>query len=145
SAHLAMIDTLMMAYTVEMISVEKANEHLKDIMEQEQKLKEQHGAETPGGQKARYRKEQTLLKQLPCVPLVENLLKDGRDGCALAALIHFYCPEIVRLEDICLKETMSLADSLYNLQLIQEFCQEYLNQCCHFALEDMLYAASSVK
>ncbi|KAK2086215.1 Calmodulin-regulated spectrin-associated protein 2 [Saguinus oedipus] len=40
---------------------------------------------------------------------------------------------------------MSLADSLYNLQLIQEFCQEYLNQCCHFTLEDMLYAASSIK
>ncbi|NXU63696.1 CAMP2 protein, partial [Horornis vulcanius] len=45
--------------------------------------------------------------------------------------------------DICLKDTMSLADSLYNLQLIQEF--EYLNQCCHFSLEDMLYAASSIK
>ncbi|XP_075792789.1 calmodulin-regulated spectrin-associated protein 2 isoform X3 [Pelodiscus sinensis] len=187
SAHLAMVDTLMMAYTAEMVSVEKViacvqqysaffqatelpydiedavmywinkiNEHLKDIMEQEQKLKEHHGIETPGGQKsptkwfwklvpARYRKEQTLLKQLPCIPLVENLLKDGTDGCALAALIHFYCPEIVKLEDICLKETMSLADSLYNLQLIQEFCQEYLNQCCHFNLEDMLYAASSVK
>ena len=86
-----------------------------------------------------------MLKQLPCIPLVENLLKDGTDGCALAALIHFYCPDIVKLEDICLKETMSLADSLYNLQLIQEFCQEYLNQCCHFSLEDMLYAASSVK
>ncbi|XP_067394413.1 calmodulin-regulated spectrin-associated protein 2 isoform X4 [Emydura macquarii macquarii] len=176
SAHLAMIDTLMMAYTVEMVSIEKViacaqqysaffqatdlpydiedavmywinkvNEHLKDIMEQEQKLKEHHGVETPGGQKARYRKEQTLFKQLPCIPLVENLLKDGTDGCALAALIHFYCPDIVKLEDICLKETMSLADSLYNLQLIQEFCQEYLNQCCHFTLEDMLYAASSVK
>lgn len=176
SAHLAMIDTLMMAYTVEMVSVEKVaacaqqysaffqatdlpydiedavmywinkvNEHLKDIMEQEQKLKDHHAVETPGGQKARYRKEQTLLKQLPCIPLVENLLKDGSDGCALAALIHFYCPGVVRLEDICLKETMSLADSLYNLQLIQEFCQEYLNQCCHFTLEDMLYAASSIK
>ncbi|XP_061489906.1 calmodulin-regulated spectrin-associated protein 2 isoform X2 [Rhineura floridana] len=176
SAHLAMIDTLMMAYTVEMISVEKViacvqqyssffqatdlpydiedavmfwinkvNEHLKDIMEQEQKLKEQNSVETPGGQKARYRKEQTLLRQLPCIPLVENLLKDGTDGCALAALIHFYCPDIVRLEDICLKETMSLADSLYNLQLIQEFCQEYLNRCCHFTLEDMLYAAASIK
>nr|XP_060500036.1 calmodulin-regulated spectrin-associated protein 2 isoform X2 [Panthera onca] len=125
-------------------------------MEQEQKLKEHHTVEAPGGQKspskwfwklvpARYRKEQTLLKQLPCIPLVENLLKDGTDGCALAALIHFYCPGVVRLEDICLKETMSLADSLYNLQLIQEFCQEYLNQCCHFTLEDMLYAASSIK
>ncbi|EHH22059.1 calmodulin-regulated spectrin-associated protein 2 isoform X1 [Papio anubis] len=187
SAHLAMIDTLMMAYTVEMVSIEKViacaqqysaffqatdlpydiedavmywinkvNEHLKDIMEQEQKLKEHHTVEAPGGQKspskwfwklvpARYRKEQTLLKQLPCIPLVENLLKDGTDGCALAALIHFYCPDVVRLEDICLKETMSLADSLYNLQLIQEFCQEYLNQCCHFTLEDMLYAASSIK
>ncbi|XP_060220356.1 calmodulin-regulated spectrin-associated protein 2 isoform X5 [Meriones unguiculatus] len=187
SAHLAMIDTLMMAYTVEMVSVEKViacaqqystffqatdlpydiedavmywinkvNEHLKDIMEQEQKSKEHHTAEAPGGQKspskwfwklvpARYRKEQTLLKQLPCIPLVENLLKDGTDGCALAALIHFYCPGVVRLEDICLKETMSLADSLYNLQLIQEFCQEYLNHCCHFSLEDMLYAASSIK
>lgn len=176
SAHLAMIDTLMMAYTVEMVSVEKVaacaqqysaffqatdlpydiedavmywinkvNEHLKDIMEQEQKLKDHHAVEAPGGQKARYRKEQTLLKQLPCIPLVENLLKDGSDGCALAALIHFYCPGVVRLEDICLKETMSLADSLYNLQLIQEFCQEYLNQCCHFTLEDMLYAASSIK
>ncbi|KAM6327092.1 calmodulin-regulated spectrin-associated protein 2 isoform 6-T6 [Podargus strigoides] len=176
SAHLAMIDTLMMAYTVEMVSVEKViactqqyssffqatdlpydiedavmywinkvNEHLKDIMEHEQKLKEHHSAESAGGQKARYRKEQTLLKQLPCIPLVENLLKDGTDGCALAALIHFYCPDIVKLEDICLKETMSLADSLYNLQLIQEFCQEYLNQCCHFSLEDMLYAASSIK
>eukprot|EP00069_Balaena_mysticetus_P010671 bmy_20762T0 len=123
----------------------KVNEHLKDIMEQEQKLKDHHTVEASGGQKARYRKEQTLLKQLPCIPLVENLLKDGSDGCALAALIHFYCPGVVRLEDICLKETMSLADSLYNLQLIQEFCQEYLNQCCHFTLEDMLYAASSIK
>ncbi|KAL1775305.1 calmodulin-regulated spectrin-associated protein 2 isoform X2 [Sigmodon hispidus] len=132
SAHLAMIDTLMMAYTVEMISIEKViacaqqysaffqatdlpydiedavmywinkvNEHLKDIMEQEQKSKEHHTAEAPGGQKA------------------QNLLKD--------------------------EETMSLADSLYNLQLIQEFCQEYLNHCCHFSLEDMLYAASSIK
>nr|XP_033772746.1 calmodulin-regulated spectrin-associated protein 2 isoform X1 [Geotrypetes seraphini] len=176
SAHLAMIDTLMMAYTVEMISIEKVlactqqyspifqatelpydiedaimywinkvNGHLKEIIEQEQKLKEQHDLTPPGSQKARYRKEQTLLRQLPCIPLVENLLKDGTDGCALAALIHFYCPEIVKMEDICLKETMSLADSLYNLQLIQEFSQEYLNSCCHFTLEDMLYASSSIK
>ncbi|XP_036926371.1 calmodulin-regulated spectrin-associated protein 2 isoform X2 [Sturnira hondurensis] len=176
SAHLAMVDALMMAYTVEMVSVEKVvacaqrysaffqatdlpydiedavtywmnkvNEHLKDIIEQEQKLKEHHPVEAPGGQKARYRKEQALLKQPPCIPLVENLLKDGADGCALAALIHFYCPGVVRLEDVCLKETMSLADSLYNLQLVQQFCHEHLARCCHFALEDMLYAAASIK
>lgn len=61
--------------------------------------------------------------------------------CVLAKLTLSLFPS----EDICLKETMSLADSLYNLQLIQEFCREYLNQCCHFTLEDMLYAASSIK
>ncbi|XP_066547719.1 calmodulin-regulated spectrin-associated protein 2a isoform X3 [Amia ocellicauda] len=176
SAHLAMIDTLMMAYTVEMVSVEKVvkcvqkyspfypdvdmpydtedavtswinkvNEHLKDIIIQEQKIREAQCSEPSGGPRARYRKEQAMPRQIPCIPPVDNLLKDSTDGCALAALIHFYCPDIVKLEDICLKETMSLADSLYNLQLIQEFCQENLNRCCHFTLEDMLYASSSIK
>ncbi|XP_053325751.1 calmodulin-regulated spectrin-associated protein 2 [Spea bombifrons] len=187
SAHLAMIDTLMMAYTVEMVSIEKViacvhkylpffqaadmpydiedavmywinkvNGHLKSILEHEQRMKEQQNVEPNTVQKssskwfwklvpARYRKEPNLYKHLPCIPLVENLLKDGTDGCALSALIHFYCPDVIRLEDICFKESMSLADSLYNLQLIQDFCQEYLNGCCHFTLEDMLYASSSVK
>ncbi|KAG8556100.1 hypothetical protein GDO81_017922 [Engystomops pustulosus] len=176
SAHLAMIDTLMMAYTVEMVSIEKViacvhkyspffqtadlpydiedavmywinkvNRHLKGILEQEQRVKEQQNVDPNTTQKARYRKDQNLYKQLPCIPLMENILKDGTDGCALATLIHFYCPEVIRLEDICFKESMSLADSLYNLQLIQEFCQEYLNGCCHFSLEDMLYASSSIK
>ncbi|XP_078417823.1 calmodulin-regulated spectrin-associated protein 2a isoform X2 [Cetorhinus maximus] len=176
TSHLAMIDTLMMAYTVEMISIgkvvscvqqftnffpatelpydiedaivcwiNKVNEHLKEIVSQEQKQRQPQGPETPGNQRARYRKDQTLPKQLPCISAVENLLKDTTDGCALAALIHFYCPDIIRMEDICLKETMSLADGLYNLQLIQDFCEGYLNQCCHFLLEDMLYASSSIK
>ncbi|KAM9326299.1 calmodulin-regulated spectrin-associated protein 2 [Gastrophryne carolinensis] len=187
SAHLAMIDTLMMAYTVEMVSIEKViacvhkyspffqtadlpydiedavmywinkvNGHLKGILEKEQRVTEQQNVELNTTQKssskwfwklvpARYRKEQSLYKQLPCIPLMENLLKDGTDGCAVAALIHFYCPDVIRLEDICFKESMSLADSLYNLQLIQEFCQKYLNGCCHFSLEDMLYASSAVK
>ncbi|XP_036376704.1 calmodulin-regulated spectrin-associated protein 2a isoform X3 [Megalops cyprinoides] len=187
SAHLAMIDTLMMAYTVEMVSVEKVvscvqqyssfypdgdvpydtedavatwinkvNEYLKDIIIQEQRMRETQCTEPSEGSRsptkwywklvpARYRKEQALPKQVPWIPPVDNLLKDSTDGSALAALLHFYCPDIVKLEDICLKETMSLADSLYNLQLIQEFCQENLNRCCHFTLEDMLYASSSIK
>ncbi|KAM9385507.1 calmodulin-regulated spectrin-associated protein 2a isoform 1-T1 [Pholidichthys leucotaenia] len=40
---------------------------------------------------------------------------------------------------------MSLADRLYNLQLIQDFCKDNLNSCCHFSLEDMLYASSAIK
>ncbi|XP_061094203.1 calmodulin-regulated spectrin-associated protein 2a isoform X3 [Conger conger] len=187
SAHLAIIDTLMMAYTVETVSVErvvscvqqypcfepdsdvpydtedavmtwmnKVNEYLKDIIIQEQKMRDTQCAEPQEAPRsptkwywklvpARYRKEQALPRQVPWIPPVDNLLKDSTDGSALAALLHFYCPNAIKLEDICLKETMSLADSLYNLQLIQEFCQENLNRCCHFTLEDMLYASSSLK
>ncbi|XP_071198495.1 calmodulin-regulated spectrin-associated protein 2-like isoform X1 [Salvelinus alpinus] len=177
SAHLAMMDTLMMAYTVETVSVEKVvacvlqysshhdedadtpydtedavtswinkvNEYLKDIIGQERRRKRQ-SAEPVGRPGTLYRKEQqTVAQQVPWIPPVDNLLKDTTDGCALAALLHFYCPQLVRLEDICLKERMSLADSLYNLQLVQDFCQEHLSRCCHFSLEDMVYASSSLK
>ncbi|KAK5613889.1 hypothetical protein CRENBAI_014654 [Crenichthys baileyi] len=182
SSHLALIDTLMMAYTVEMVSVErvmscinkyssaeplhndgliqglpydtedaittwinKVNERLRDILIEEQKLREASLQESNATtHKARYRREHAQ-KNVPSLPLVENLLKDNTDGSALAALLHFYCPQAVRLEDICLKETMSLADSLYNLQLVQEFCKNNLNHCCHFSLEDMLYTHASIK
>ncbi|XP_076600537.1 calmodulin-regulated spectrin-associated protein 2 isoform X2 [Chaetodon auriga] len=183
SSHLALIDTLMMAYTVEMVSVErvmscinryssakpshsdrhiqelpydtedaiitwinKVNEHLRDILVDEQKLREASFQESNATtQKARYRKEHAQQRNAPSLPLVENLLKDNTDGCALTTLLHFYCSQAIRLEDICLKETMSLADSLYNLQLVQEFCRNNLNHCCHFSLEDMLYAHASIK
>lgn len=49
---------------------------------------------------ARYRREHAQ-KNIPSLPLVENLLKDNTDGCALAALLHFYCPQAVRLEGGC--------------------------------------------
>ncbi|KAM4629241.1 calmodulin-regulated spectrin-associated protein 2a [Polymixia lowei] len=186
SAHLAMVDSLMMAYTVEMVSVEKVmacvgqyyphdpevetpydtedavttwinkvNEYLKDIICQEQR-KQPQSSEPAGSPRsptkwymklvpARYRKEQASTQPSPWIPPVDNLLKDSTDGSALAALLHFYCPQVLPLDDVCLKEKMSLVDSLYNLQLIQDFCKENLNNCCHFSLEDMLYASSTMK
>uniref|UniRef100_A0A3P9MIJ4 Calmodulin regulated spectrin associated protein family member 2 n=1 Tax=Oryzias latipes TaxID=8090 RepID=A0A3P9MIJ4_ORYLA len=175
SAHLAMIDTLMMAYTVETASVEKVtacirqyssynpevdspddtedavtswintvNECLKEVVAHEQK-KETQSSESAGSPRARYRKEQASTQHTLWIPPVDNLLKDTTDGSALAALIHFYCPQVLPLQDICLKENMSLADRLYNLQLIQDFCKDNLNSCCHFSLEDMLYASSTIK
>uniref|UniRef100_A0A3B3XMW5 CKK domain-containing protein n=1 Tax=Poecilia mexicana TaxID=48701 RepID=A0A3B3XMW5_9TELE len=174
-AHLAMIDTLMMAYTVETVNVEKVmacthqyssgdseeerpydtedavttwinkvNEYLKDVA-QEQKKKETLSAEQTGSPRARYRKEQASTQLAPWIPPVDNLLKDSTDGSALGALLHFYCPQLLPLDDVCLKENMSLADRLYNLQLIQDFCKDNLNSCCHFSLEDMLYASSTIK
>lgn len=47
--------------------------------------------------------------------------------------------------DICLKEVTSIADSLYNIQLLREFSNEYLNKCFYLTLEDMLYAPLVLK
>ncbi|XP_032381616.1 calmodulin-regulated spectrin-associated protein 2a isoform X2 [Etheostoma spectabile] len=187
SAHLAMIDTLMMAYTVETVSVEKVmacirqyssydpevetpydtedavttwinkvNEYLKDIVAQEQRMRETQSTDSAGSPRsptkwymklvpARYRKEPASTQPVPWIPPVDNLLKDSTDGSALGTLLHFYCPQLLSLDDVCLKENMTLADRLYNLQLIQDFCKDNLNSCCHFSLEDMLYASSTIK
>lgn len=53
--------------------------------------------------------------------------------------IMFMCYSLL-LPDVCLKDTMSVADSLYNLQLIKEFCESSLQSCCPLAVEDLLYA-----
>ncbi|XP_042251571.1 calmodulin-regulated spectrin-associated protein 1-B-like isoform X2 [Thunnus maccoyii] len=170
SSHIHLIDALMMAYTVEMISIEKVvssvkrfsnfsaskelpfdledamvfwinkvNMKMREISEKEMKMK-QHLLESPSHQKVRYRRDHLSGRTLQHFPLLDDLLKDISDGSALLALIHFYCPELIRLEDICLKEVPSIADSMYNLQLLKEFSNEYLNKCFYMKPEDMLYS-----
>ncbi|KAJ8286573.1 hypothetical protein GJAV_G00040720 [Gymnothorax javanicus] len=175
SAHMPMIDALMMAYTVEMISIEKVvasvkrfstfsaskelpfdledamvfwinkvNLKMREIAEKELKLK-QHLLESPSHQKVRYRRDHLSGRQLPFFPLLEDLMKDVCDGAALLAVVHYYCPELMKLEDICLKEVTSIADSLYNIQLLKEFANEYLNKSFYLTTEDMLYAPLVLK
>ncbi|XP_069465653.1 calmodulin-regulated spectrin-associated protein 1 isoform X2 [Ambystoma mexicanum] len=186
SAHMSMIDALMMAYTVEMISIEKVvasvkrfstfsaskelpydledamvfwinkvNLKMREITDKELRLKQQL-LESPGHQKSpskwywklvpvRYRRDHPSSRQLPYFPLLDDLMKDTSDGAALLAAIHYYCPEHMKLDDICLKEVTSIADSLYNIQLLREFSNEYLNKCFYLTLEDMLYSPMVLK
>lgn len=117
----------------------------------------------------RYRKDRMQSKLKPCFPVV-NEVKDLSNGCAIAAVIHHYCPGLLRLEgttsqvysftlclnkqstdvssltvDVCMKDSMSTADSLYNLQLIREFCDSCLKNCCPLVLEDLLYSPPELK
>ncbi|KAK2817359.1 hypothetical protein Q5P01_025550 [Channa striata] len=87
----------------------------------------------------RYRKDKVQSKLTPTFPLV-SAVKDLSNGCAIAAVLHYYCADWLPLEDVCLKDTMSVADSLYNLQLIKEFCDSSLQSCCPLTVEDLLYA-----
>nr|XP_051686948.1 calmodulin-regulated spectrin-associated protein 1 isoform X4 [Oryctolagus cuniculus] len=148
SAHMAMVDALMMAYTVEMISIEKVvasvkrfstfsaskelpydledamvfwinkvNLKMREIAEKDAKLKQQ-SLESPAHQKpglahallhcmlepvdfarvVRYRREHPSARQSPYFPWVEDLMRDSSDGAALLAVIHYYCPEQVKLD-----------------------------------------------
>ncbi|XP_012723447.2 calmodulin-regulated spectrin-associated protein 1a isoform X2 [Fundulus heteroclitus] len=186
SAHIHLIDALMMAYTAEMISVEKVvscvkrfsnvsaskelpydledamilwinkvNIKMRELTEKECKLK-QHLMESPGHHKSpskwywklvpvRYRRDHLSGRTLQHFPLLEDISKDVSDGTALLAVIHFYCPELIRLEDICLKEVPSITDSFYNIQLLKEFSNEYLNQCFYLNPEDLLYSPPVLK
>ncbi|KAI7812795.1 calmodulin-regulated spectrin-associated protein 1-B isoform X1 [Triplophysa rosa] len=186
SSHIPMIDALMMAYTVEMISIEKVvscvkrfstfsaskelpfdledamvfwinkvNLKMREITEKEHKSK-QHLLESPSHQKSpskwywklvpvRYRRDHASGRQLPYFPLLEDLIRDVCDGAALLTIVHYYCPDLMKLDDICLKEVTSIADSLYNIQLLKEFAIEYLNKCFYLTLEDMLYAPPVLK
>ncbi|XP_026177094.1 calmodulin-regulated spectrin-associated protein 1-B isoform X3 [Mastacembelus armatus] len=186
SAHIPMIDALMMAYTVEMISIEKVvasvkrfstfsaskelpfdledamvfwinkvNTKMREIMERDHKVKH-HPLESPSHQKSpskwywklvpvRYRREHASGRQLPSFPVLEDLMRDVCDGAALLAVVHYYCPDIMKLEDICLKEVLSIADSLYNIQLLREFASEYLNKSFYLTTEDMLYSPLVLK
>ncbi|XP_037680381.1 calmodulin-regulated spectrin-associated protein 3 isoform X2 [Choloepus didactylus] len=92
----------------------------------------------------RYRKDRAVARRAPCFPTVTGL-QDLASGAALAATIHCFCPQLLRLEEVCLKDPMSVADSLYNLQLVQDFCASHLPRGCPLSLEDLLYVPPPLK
>ncbi|XP_070703407.1 calmodulin-regulated spectrin-associated protein 3 isoform X1 [Pempheris klunzingeri] len=169
SAHLAVIDALMSVGAMETVTAVKTcgsaellggassweaallywvnglNQKLRECTEVSQNDTSQAITEPqPVQPSLRYRKDKVQSKQKPIFPVV-NEVKDLSSGCALAAVIHYYCPGLLRLEDVCMKESMSVADSLYNLQFIHEFCDSCLKSCCHLALEDMLYTPQELQ
>ncbi|XP_074553513.1 calmodulin-regulated spectrin-associated protein 3 isoform X2 [Halichoeres trimaculatus] len=169
SSHLAMIDALMAVGAMETVTAVKScgstqllggasswedallnwvnglNQKLSESTEAAQNDTSQAVTEPqPVQPSLRYRKDKTQSKQKPSFPVV-NEVKDLSSGCAIAAVIHYYCPGLLRLEDVCMKETLSVADSLYNLQFIREFCDSCLRSCCHLALEDFLYAPQELQ
>lgn len=45
----------------------------------------------------RYRKDKVQSKLTPTFPLV-SAVKDLSNGCAIAAVLHYYCPSLLPLE-----------------------------------------------
>ncbi|XP_006868915.1 PREDICTED: calmodulin-regulated spectrin-associated protein 3 isoform X2 [Chrysochloris asiatica] len=166
SAHLAVIDALMVAFAFEwtktltgslalsglehklLIWVDSTVRRLQEKTEQEAVQRASPAAPTDGvapvQPSIRYRKDRAVARRAPCFPTVTGL-QDLASGAALAATIHCYCPQLLRLEEVCLKDPMSVADSLYNLQLVQDFCASRLPRGCPLSLEDLLYVPPPLK
>ncbi|XP_034715672.1 calmodulin-regulated spectrin-associated protein 3-like isoform X2 [Etheostoma cragini] len=132
--------------------VNRLNQKLREITEEDEPTKSQTCTDLQTAQDScqsnrwywklvpiRYRKDKVQSKLTPTFPLV-SAVKDLSNGCAIAAVLHYYCSNLLPLEDVCLKDTMSVTDSLYNLQLIKDFCESSLQSCCPLAVEDLLYA-----
>lgn len=76
-----------------------------------------------------------------------RFLSSQRDisSCQLIELHPHLTCSLPVWSDICLKEVPSIADSLYNIQLLREFASEYLNKSCYLTMEDMLYSPLVLK
>ncbi|XP_056647194.1 patronin isoform X17 [Diorhabda sublineata] len=73
-------------------------------------------------------------------------LKDLCDGVGLAALIAYYCPDELNWTDIRISHVPSVQDSIYNLQLVQDFCCRCLSASIfHLMPEDVTYMRESMK
>ncbi|TRY86175.1 hypothetical protein DNTS_030221, partial [Danionella cerebrum] len=168
-AHLTLIDWLMTLITMETISgvkmakeadqfssksrwensllfwINKVSQALRDSVSLEETVKSKPCTDLqPLQPTIRYRKDKVQSRASAVFPVVSGV-KDLSNGCAIAATIHFYCPHILPLEEVCLKETMSVSDSLYNLQLIRDFCENHLRSSCPLQLEDLLYAPPTLQ
>lgn len=75
----------------------------------------------------------------PDLPPIKEL-KDLVDGIALAALISYYCPDELLWTDLRYSYVSNVQDSLYNLSLVQDFCNRCLPASIfHIQPEDVTY------
>lgn len=65
----------------------------------------------------RYRREPLSARQCPYFPWVEDLMRDGSDGAALLAVIHYYCPEQMKLDGECSEARVRIPAAPVPLQL----------------------------
>ncbi|XP_070534908.1 LOW QUALITY PROTEIN: calmodulin-regulated spectrin-associated protein 2-like [Ptychodera flava] len=170
-AHLALIECIMMAYISEVITVERVAHCVRRFanfnasselpnnaedailfwlnkvcttvryrLEREQKLQQQQLLQLPVAQAQRI-----VPKVVPAISAMQDLMKDLGDGCSLAVVLHFYSPQLLRIEDIAIHENMSFADSIFNLQVVKSFCSTYMSGVFNLVYEDFLYSPVSLK
>lgn len=46
----------------------------------------------------RYRREHASGRNFPYFPQLEDLMRDVSDGASLMTVVHYYCPDLIKLD-----------------------------------------------
>ncbi|XP_067666181.1 calmodulin-regulated spectrin-associated protein 1-like isoform X2 [Haliotis asinina] len=170
-AHVSLMTSLMVAYACEQVTVERVVQAVRRLttfnasselpsgpedtvmfwinkvcsVAQSRDPKSQHVLQGETNQRVRI-VSRTPVGEPTQAPVIHNLMADLSDGCSLAVLLSFYCPNQLSYSDICLKENLGIADSLYNLRLVKTFCEHNMPAGCFpFTYEDLLYTPHTLR
>uniref|UniRef100_A0A8C4NGA3 Patronin n=2 Tax=Eptatretus burgeri TaxID=7764 RepID=A0A8C4NGA3_EPTBU len=153
-SHMAMLDSLMLACSVERMSVEQAvaaTRRISPLTPGRDLPYDLEGAMLLWINKAIKKvkevaeKDKSLVDvQQPAFPILCDL-KDMRDGRALLMLLHYYCPSILPLDDICMREPMTMVDCLHNIRLLQEVCEQHLGIFLLLTPDDVLHCLPALQ
>ncbi|CAB3360060.1 Hypothetical predicted protein [Cloeon dipterum] len=159
SAHLAIMEAMMALYAKEVATPDAVSAAIMRLSH----LHQEEPVELPNPTSP----QQSLLAWLNCsskvmntrlkldgatnyqlIPEMQNI-QDLSDGVALAALVALYCPSELPWENVLVPNsqqgTASVGQSVHNLSLVQQFCQEALStDLMHMSPEDVTYLRSSM-
>jgi calmodulin-regulated spectrin-associated protein len=158
SAHMAVIEALMQLFIKEQVSVERV---LNTVKRFSAPVSTSEAPTDPDSalllwtkrccESLKLRIEDELKsngdesQEVPKFPKV-NDLSDLTDGVAIASVMSLYCSEGLPWSSVALGDPPSMADSLYNIQLLQRFCKDSLPfNVCHLSIEDIVYMHDSIR
>ncbi|KAF1746918.1 hypothetical protein GCK72_023376 [Caenorhabditis remanei] len=150
SAHLAIIDALMMAHLRDVIPVSRVVEAVSrhTAVESSEKPIDSVDALLFWINKICLLVRDDVEREESAIniPEMEDLYEDISDGQCLCALLHWYRPQEMPVADISFNEAATTRDCQYNLMLLQQFCHHHLiNDPFHFEIEDLLYLRDSLQ
>ncbi|XP_023316368.1 patronin isoform X4 [Trichogramma pretiosum] len=155
SAHMAVIEGLMVLYAKEVVTGERVIAAIQRFDPQPQALEIPqdherglllwigHASQALVAKIQLEKSEKSkLLPELPAARDLQSLC----DGVGLAAVVAFYCPGEINWMDIRVSKRPSVADALHNLSLVYSFCQRCLPYpIFHMQPEDVSYMRGSMK
>ena len=155
SAHMAVIEALMLLYIRELVEPARVSQAVKRF------TKNTAGDDVPqeteealiywvneSCQSLRKKLDESKKSSDTFLPKLTKLqdLTDFTDGVGLTSVIAFYCPDELLWSEISVGDPPSMSDSLCNIQLFQRFCVDALPfNICYLSMEDLFYVHSSIK